>query len=126
MKQTFTHQSLNIEISPADDGSALQMIWGGKSNARSPLQILEPVFQEAQAYAAEAKLPLEMHFQDMEHFNSSTITALIALIQQLRDSKVQLRLHYNAALKWQKMSFDALKVFETPDGMLQIFGKGEA
>jgi hypothetical protein len=61
------------------------------------------------------KLPIELHFEKLEHFNSSTITSIIQLIQDSRARGVKLVLVYDEALKWQKLSFDALRVFARDD-----------
>ena len=54
---------------------------------------------------------IEMHFEKLDHFNSSTIAAVIRFIQDARQRGVKLIIVYNQALKWQKLSFDAMRVF---------------
>ncbi|HET9625657.1 MAG TPA: hypothetical protein VFP84_30035 [Kofleriaceae bacterium] len=94
---------------------ALQLLWKGKSNSRHPLEMLTPYFRDVLAAAAARGLPLELHFEKLEHFNSSTITSIIKLIQDARLRAVKLVLVYDSALKWQKLSFDALRVFAKDD-----------
>ena len=77
--------------------------------------MLAPYFREVMASAATRKLPLELHFEKLEHFNSSTITSIIQLIQDSRARSIKLILVYDQALKWQKLSFDALRVFAKDD-----------
>ncbi len=62
---------------------------------------------------------VEMHFEKLEHFNSSTIAAIIRFIQDARTKGVRLVIVYNQALKWQKLSFDALRVF-AKDSLLEL------
>jgi hypothetical protein len=61
-----------------------------------------------------------MHFEALEHFNSSTVAALIHLIQEARSRQIPLVFVYNQSLKWQKLSFDAMRVFIKSDGLLQM------
>lgn len=98
---------------------AVQLLWKGKSNQRHPGATLEPYFREVLATATTRKVPVELHFEMLEHFNSSTITAIIRLIQDARTRSIKLILVYDHKLKWQKLSFDALRVF-AKDGMLEL------
>ncbi len=109
---------LAIEVSEAD--GALRCTWRGKSNERNPPEILRPWFDKLLAEVAEKKLSLEMHFEKIEHFNSSTITALIKLIQVCRKSSIKLIMVYDQSLKWQRLSFDALRVFEKNDDLFHL------
>ena len=68
----------------------------------------------------EKKGSIEMHFEKIEHFNSSTITALIRLIQFCRKSNIKLAMVYDQSLKWQRLSFDALRVFEKNDDLFHL------
>jgi hypothetical protein len=113
---------LTIEAADAaepasEPGRAAPLIlsWKGKSDDRHPARILGPYFAIALERAAERKAALEMHFEKLEHFNSSTIASVIRLIQDARARGVPLVLVYDEALKWQKLSFDALRVFARDD-----------
>lgn len=94
---------------------AIELTWLGRSNDRYPGKVLTPYFQGVLAEASERDVPLELHFEKLEHFNSSTITMIIQLIQDARARGVRLVMTYDQALKWQKMSFDALRVFAKDD-----------
>ncbi|HEY6176080.1 MAG TPA: hypothetical protein VIX73_16615 [Kofleriaceae bacterium] len=106
---------LRIETLENEASTAVQLLWKGKSNNRHPGEALAPYFREVLATAAMRKLPIELHFEKLEHFNSSTITSIIQLIQDSRARGVKLVLVYDEALKWQKLSFDALRVFARDD-----------
>ena len=93
----------------------IELTWLGRSNDRYPGKVLMPYFQGVLAEAVERGVPLELHFHKLEHFNSSTITMIIQLIQEARSRGVRLVMSYDQALKWQKMSFDALRVFAKDD-----------
>ena len=113
---------LRIEEMPLVDGAAssIQLMWKGKSNNRNPGEVLTPYFREVLAAASRRKLPIELHFEKIEHFNSSTITSIIQLIQDARARSVKLILVYDHALKWQKLSFGALRVFVNKDDLLEL------
>ena len=110
---------LNIEVKETPEG-VFQCWWRGKSNERNPPEILRPWFDKLLASATEKKSTIEMHFEKIEHFNSSTITALIKLIQTCRKSTVKLVMIYDQSLKWQRLSFDALRVFEKNDDLFAL------
>ncbi|HET7504918.1 MAG TPA: hypothetical protein VFK02_28035 [Kofleriaceae bacterium] len=113
--QSLIVGDLRIEATETTVGPAVQLLWRGKSNHRHPGEVLAPYFREMLAIAKVRNLPLELHFEKLEHFNSSTITSLIQLIQDARTRAVKLILIYDQALKWQKLSFDALRVFARDD-----------
>jgi hypothetical protein len=94
--------------------------WKGKSNDRHPTKLLAPFFDELLATTAASGQAVEMHFEGLEHFNSSTITALIKLIQSARAKGVRVTFVYDQELKWQRLSFDALRVFEKGDGLFEL------
>jgi hypothetical protein len=106
---------LRIEALEDEASTAVQLLWKGKSNNRHPGEALAPYFREVLAFASLRKLPIELHFEKLEHFNSSTITSIIQLIQDSRARAIKLVLVYDEALKWQKLSFDALRVFARDD-----------
>jgi hypothetical protein len=107
---------LRIDVASAD-GGAVVCTWTGKSNDRSPQLVLGPWFETLLA-AKPARI--EMHFEKLDHFNSSTITALIRLIQTARAKSVKLAFVYDPNLKWQRLSFDALRVFDKGDHAFEL------
>jgi hypothetical protein len=110
---------LRIEALEDEASTSVQLLWKGRSNNRHPGEALTPYFREVLATASLRRLPLELHFEKLEHFNSSTITSIIQLIQDSRARAIKLVLVYDQALKWQKLSFDALRVFAR-DELLEL------
>jgi len=104
---------LTITVSSLAPGE-LRLDWTGKSNARDPAKVLIPFFNGVLAKAAGGQV--EMHFERLEHFNSSTIATLIHLINAATRANVPLRIHYDANQRWQSLSFDALKRALRPFG----------
>jgi hypothetical protein len=111
---------LTIEIAEAGAQGFVCLYWKGRSGARNPSEVLTPYFKEIIARAAERRVGVEMHFETLEHFNSSTVAALIHLIQHARGNSVPLVFVYDQNLKWQKLSFEAMRVFVKSDGLLQM------
>lgn len=110
---------LTIRVSEPAAG-CIRLDWKGKSNSREPARILGPFFEQIAGRAAASRGTIEMHFEALEHFNSSTITALIQFIQTSRGRGLPLVVFYDAAQKWQRLSFDALRIFEKADGILSF------
>ena len=105
---------------PSGDATVRRYVWAGRSNDRQPGKLLAPYFSRVLADAQEHKATIEMHFERLEHFNSSTITAFIQLIQDARQKAVPLVFVYNQTFKWQRLSFDALRVFVKGDRLLDL------
>jgi len=116
--ESLTADDLTIEVEQTED--AFRCTWLGKSNARQPRVVLAPFFEELLTAAAAESLAVEMSFAKLDHFNSSTITALIRLIQSSRKSGVKLALIYDHELKWQRLSFEALHVFDKNDELFEL------
>ena len=81
----------------------------GRSISRDPSRALLPYFTELIDGAARGNVALELHFEKLEYFNSSTISAVIQVINYAQRQKVALTLVHDRAKRWQGMSFDALK-----------------
>jgi hypothetical protein len=111
---------LTIEAKHASPDAPIRVTWRGKSTDRQPGKILGPYFSTILTEAATHKVPIEMHFEDLDHLNSSTIASIIQVIQEARGKAVRLVVVCDQARKWQKLSFDALRVFVTGDGLLEI------
>ena len=106
---------LRIEPSFDADTSVITCTWRGKSTHRYPGRVLEPWFEKLLQVAASEGAHVRMRFDELLHFNSSTIGAIVQLIQQARARDVQLSMIYNSNQRWQRMSFEALKVFDKGD-----------
>ena len=107
--QELRSGELCIDSSVAPEG--LRLEWRGRSAARDPRAILIPYFEQAIAHARESGTPVEMHFEGLEYFNSSTIAALIDAIRLGSEHRVPMVMIYKQSVRWQRMSFDALRMF---------------
>jgi hypothetical protein len=118
--ENLTAGDLRIEVKRDPEKNAVELHWLGKSNERNPTQVLQPYFRRMLEQAKQSSCLLALHFEHLEHFNSSTITAIIQLIQDARNAGVRLMICFDQKVKWQKLSFDALRVFAKGDGLLEV------
>src|SRR6185436_9219669 len=114
----LTAGELSIECNHAPP-DAVRLFWRGKSNQMSPGTVLDPYLNEALDAAEGSQTPLEMHFETIEHLNSSTITAILRMLEDARRRSVRVVLVYNSARKWQRVSFEGLRIFTT-DGNVEL------
>jgi hypothetical protein len=110
----------DLKINVDNRAEALIAQWNGKSTDRQPQRFLEPFFAALLDEASERKLPIEMHFDRLAHFNSSTIGCLIRLVQDSRTRDVKLVLVYDDKVSWQRLSFDALRVFTKTNPLFEL------
>lgn len=101
-------EDLKVEVDASTPGR-LRADFTGKSNSRDPGKVLKPWFDEVLTMAAHKKAQVVLHFEKLQYFNSSTIAALIQMLNAAQDKKVALELVYDGKLRWQTLSFDALK-----------------
>lgn len=110
----------DLQIDVEDRPDAILLRWRGKSMDRNPGRVLEPFFMAVLAEALQRTSRVEMRFDALLHFNSSTIGSLIQMIEDAREKGVKLVLAYNAKAAWQRLSFDALRVFAMQSSLLEL------
>jgi hypothetical protein len=113
-------EGLSIQAVDEIPNGQVRLVWRGRSGARNPGEVLKPYFKSVLTGAESNRLAVQMHFEHLDHFNSSTVAVLIHLIQDARSRGVPLVFVYDQNLKWQKLSFDAMRVFVKSDGLLQM------
>ena len=104
-------RSGELSIDSTVGSGCLRLEWRGRSAARDPRAILVPYFEQAIAVARDSGNPVEMHFEALDYFNSSTIAALIDAIRLGSEHRVPMVMFYKESVRWQRMSFDALRMF---------------
>lgn len=115
----FSFDALTIEAQSRD--GLVRLVWRGKSRDRQPVAVLAPYLKNAVGAAAETGKRLELCFQEIEYFNSGTVMAIVQAIHAARARGVALRIVYKSDAEWQRLSFDALRVFAR-DGGVEIVG----
>jgi len=103
--------NLRIDARVGRPTGTIQLLWMGRSNDRDPALALQPYFSQVLASASAGHVPVELHFERLEHFNSSTITSIIKLVEDARRGGVKLTVLYDKDVRWQRMSLEPLRVF---------------
>lgn len=116
----------DLKIDVVEIDSALRLHWLGMSNERQPEKVLKPFFATVLDGAAGSNKCVELHFENIERFNSSTILCIIQLIQEARKRSIRLEVVYDPSRKWQRLSFDALRIFDKADGLFALRPMGAA
>ena len=98
----------------------LRIDWKGKSNHKNPESVLSGFFSDVTRWAVKERGRLEMHFEELEFFNSSTITTIIKYIKELRQRQIALTVTFSGSHRWQRIFFDALWVFVKNDGLFTM------
>ncbi len=117
---SFTSDSLRVEIT--EDADSLTMRWLGKSTMRRPGEFLAPLLADLLKRGSESGKRIVLDFRALQYMNSSTITPVIRILEQMRRGTGRMSVLYRQAMKWQHLSFSALKIFETPDARIEIRG----
>lgn len=119
MPERFHHDGLEIAVD--EEPGRIVATWSGKSSARAPLEFLGPLFDRILESASRNGSSVRFDFCAVQHFNTATVAAIVQLIRSVRDRGLALTLCYDEKLRWQRLSFDALRVFER-DTRLEIRG----
>lgn len=120
--QSLTAGDLRIDVE--NEATRLVLHWQGKSTDRHPGRVLEPFFAAVLAKAASQSAAVEMHFERLVHFNSSTIGCLIQTIGEAKAKGVKLILVFDRSLSWQRLSFEALNVFVKDNQFFELRPSG--
>ena len=113
-------QAGDLRIDVAESDTTLSLHWLGMSNERQPEKVLKPFFATVLDAASSQSKAVVLHFEQIERFNSSTILCIIQLIQEARNRNIRLEAVYDQTRKWQRLSFDALRIFAKSDGLFTL------
>jgi hypothetical protein len=116
---TFTNNKLTIDVTESSD--RIVFAFKGKSVDRDPGNFLTPIIQEALNRAQNRTV--ELNFTLLEYMNSSTVTPIIKLLNEVEAGKQTLSIVYSKEHKWQELSFSALKIFQTRDKRIEVIGQ---
>jgi hypothetical protein len=98
----------------------IRLHWKGRSASLRPDGVLEPYLQQVLEDARQTMSALEMRFELMEYLNSATVAVLVHFLHRARLSGIAVRFTYRPSVRWQRLSFEALRVFEHLDAMVQV------
>ena len=101
----------------------LVLIFEGKSILRDPAEFLQPILIQVLDEADAESKRLVLDFSGLTYMNSSTYTPLVKTLEKARLGQSRITVLYDAAQKWQSVSFVALTIFATGDGRVSVVGK---
>ena len=113
---------LKIETLRDPTGTPIDLFFRGRSIERHPARTIVPYVSEILATAHRESAVVRLHFETIDHMNSSTITAIIQIIQEARSRSTPLVVVFDALKNWQKLSFEALAVFVKDDDVISLVG----
>ena len=119
-KKSFSNNLLKVDLVETTD--AIVTEWSGKSVDRNPSKFITPLLANLLEQHSDIEKKLILDFQKLDYMNSSTITPIIKILERAKRGKIQLMVKYNKLLKWQDLSFSALKIFQTKDKRVEIRG----
>lgn len=101
---------LSIEVGGTAEG--LELIWRGSSNSRNPGEALRAYFKVALAEAATRRAKLDLHFENLIQFNSSTVSVLLHLVDEAAALGVSMNYFYDGGLRWQAHNFESIALLK--------------
>ena len=111
---------LIIKVSKDLDLNIMALSWQGESNDKNPGAFLYPYFEEIAKEASDHNFSIEMDISEMKYMNSSTISPIIRLIKDLKSKRIKFIILYDGNMKWQDLSFTALRIYQTEDNMFDV------
>ncbi len=101
---------LSIEVGGTAEG--LELIWRGSSNSRNPGEALRAYFKIALAEASTRRAKLDLHFEHLIQFNSSTVSVLLHLVDEAVVAGVSMSFFYDGGLRWQAHNFESIALLK--------------
>lgn len=101
---------LSIEVGGTAEG--LELVWRGSSNSRNPNEVLGAYFKVAIAEAAVRRAKLDLHFEHLIQFNSSTVSVLLRLVDEAAAQGVSMTYFFDGAQRWQAHNFESISLLK--------------
>ena len=120
--EKFTSHFLTLEKIVGDTSITIRFI--GKSNERNPSKFISPILSDVLHQSDSGNKEIVLDFNELEYMNSSTITPILKILDKAtREKNYRITIVYRQSLKWQDLSFSALKIFELKDNKIKIIGR---
>jgi len=120
--ERFTSHVLTLEKIVDEPSITIRFI--GKSNERNPSKFIYPILSDALDQGTSGNKDIILDFMELEYMNSSTITPILKILDKAkRGEDYRVTIVYRQSLKWQDLSFSALKIFEAKDNKIRITGR---
>ena len=118
--QVFEENLLKIHLT--ENNESIHIGFTGKSVERDPGKMIMPILLNVLKNTGEENRHIILNFCQLDYMNSSTITPIIKILERAKRGNNRLTVLYNTSLKWQELSFSALRIFETNDQRIEIKG----
>lgn len=109
---SVTKETLRVDVTCND---IIRAHFRGRSALQQPEAVLVPLFDTLIADARKTGFHVHLHFEELEFFNSSTISSLIQCILGMRDKGVRTLIRYDGRQKWQQVFFEGLAMLRGGD-----------
>jgi hypothetical protein len=120
--EKFASHFLTLEKIVGDTSITIRFI--GKSNERNPSKFISPILSDVLHQSDSGDKEIILDFKELEYMNSSTITPILKILDKAtREKNYRIAIVYRQSLKWQDLSFSALKIFELKDNKIKIIGR---
>ena len=120
--EKFASHFLTLEKIVGDTSITIRFI--GKSNERNPSKFISPILSDVLHQSDSGNKEIVLDFNELEYMNSSTITPILKILDKAtREKNYRITIVYRQSLKWQDLSFSALKIFELKDNKIKIIGR---
>jgi hypothetical protein len=120
--EKFASHFLTLEKIVGDTSITIRFI--GKSNERNPSKFISPILSDVLHQSDSGNKEIVLDFKELEYMNSSTITPILKILDKAtREKNYRITIAYKQSLKWQDLSFSALKIFELKDNKIKIIGR---
>lgn len=120
---TYINKSLTLE--KVELSETILIKWLGRSTERTPGNFLNPILSDVLHESLEKKKRLILDFTDFNFMNSSTIMTVSKFLEKGKAGTYSITIQYNKNRKWQKLSFLALRIFQTKDNRIVFEGGTE-
>jgi hypothetical protein len=119
MSSVEIHENGKLKLEVRFESQRMVVKWLGESKDREPIQFISPLFERL--YQRDSSNPILLDFTELSYLNSSTVTPIVKQLEKARKANRKMEIRYSKSLKWQDLSFSALKVFAIP-GLIDING----
>ena len=94
--------------------------WSGRVNELRPAAPLDAYFKPMAEKAKAGGMTMEHHFEKLEYFNSAFISWVIHHLKKAVELQVKTVLYFNGKSNMHRSSFDALKVLQRENPLLEV------
>ncbi len=110
----------NLKLQAFEKDTYLKIRWLGKSMDRNPAEYLSPFLNDAVAFSEKENRNIVMDFTELNYMNSSTITPIVQMLDDVKMKGLNLTILYSRSKSWQEVNFKALRFFESTKPIIKI------